>query len=292
MFDARVVRILIASPSDTGPARGVLREALEDWNALNAEEVGIALLPVMWERDATPEIGAPPQAVINRQLVDRCDAAIGTFWTRLGSPTAEAESGTVDEINRMEQAAKPVLIYFSRQPVVPSSIDPDEYARLTAFRDSLKERSLFSEYSTPEELRRRVTADITQVIRDRFGAASARDPARAGSPGANLLASIHREREVSGFDQRGNPRYRTDWRLQIENRGDASAEELSLRIEAAGDEPPPEIYDADKNVNVLPAGGVIAYPLLVAMQMAPQFDVVMEWRERGEEKRQVQTLRV
>jgi hypothetical protein len=114
----------------------------------------------------------------------------------------------------MEQAAKPVLIYFSRQPVVSSSIDPDKYARLTAFRDSLKERVLFGEYSTPDELRRKVSADITQFVRDRFGAASARDPARAGSPGASLLASFHREREVSGFDQRGNPRYRTDWRLQ------------------------------------------------------------------------------
>jgi hypothetical protein len=97
-------------------------------------EDGVLLQPLMWERDATPEAGAP-QAVINRQLVDKADILIGLFWTRLGTPTTEAESGTVEEIERMIAADKPVLLYFSRLPVVPESIDVGEYSRFIEARE-------------------------------------------------------------------------------------------------------------------------------------------------------------
>jgi hypothetical protein len=61
-FGATVVRVLIASPGDTTAARRVLREALDDWNSLHAENDGVMVLPVMWERDATPDMGDRPKA--------------------------------------------------------------------------------------------------------------------------------------------------------------------------------------------------------------------------------------
>src|SRR4051794_31871611 len=60
VFDARVIQVLVASPSDVGSARAILREAVEDWNSLNGEDRGQLLLARMWERDSTPELGAPP----------------------------------------------------------------------------------------------------------------------------------------------------------------------------------------------------------------------------------------
>jgi len=92
-LNALVVRVFIASPSDTVNARRALRQTLEDWNSDHAEHDKIMLLPILWERDATPEVGDPPQAIINRQLVDVADMLIGVFRTRLGTPTGEAESG-------------------------------------------------------------------------------------------------------------------------------------------------------------------------------------------------------
>jgi hypothetical protein len=67
-FDARVARVLIASPGDTGAVRKLLRELLEDWNGLNAEDSSVVLLPVMWERDSKPEMGERPQSIINRRI--------------------------------------------------------------------------------------------------------------------------------------------------------------------------------------------------------------------------------
>ena len=48
-FSATVVRVLIASPGDTGQARLLLRDVLQEWNSLHAEDSSVMLLPVMWE---------------------------------------------------------------------------------------------------------------------------------------------------------------------------------------------------------------------------------------------------
>ena len=39
-------------------------------------------------------IGGKPQALLNEQFVNKCDAAVAIFWTRFGSPTDEYGSGT------------------------------------------------------------------------------------------------------------------------------------------------------------------------------------------------------
>jgi hypothetical protein len=139
-YQATIVRVLIASPGDTVNERRVLREAIEDWNSLNGDQ-GVFLQPVMWERDATPELGDRPQGVINRQLVDNADMLIGIFWTRLGTPTSEADSGTVEEIERVAAAGKPVLLYFSKKPVILDSVDPEQYALSGRPRNGLWRRA-------------------------------------------------------------------------------------------------------------------------------------------------------
>ena len=40
--------------------------------------------------------------------------AVGVFWTRVGTPTAESESGTAEEMVRVGDAGKPVMLLGSR----------------------------------------------------------------------------------------------------------------------------------------------------------------------------------
>jgi hypothetical protein len=122
-FSSTTFQILIASPSDMPEARQAALEVIVEWNALNAVAEGLVLLPVMWETHATPEMGGRPQAAINRQIVDTCDLLIGMFWTRFGTSTGVAESGTVEEIERFITAEKSAMLYFSRIPIDPSKID-------------------------------------------------------------------------------------------------------------------------------------------------------------------------
>lgn len=83
--------------------------------------------PVLWETHSRPAFGDRPQELLNQQLVKNCDLLIGAFWTRLGTPTGKAESGTAEEIEQFRSEGKPVLLYFSSAPAMPESIDPDQY---------------------------------------------------------------------------------------------------------------------------------------------------------------------
>ena len=297
-FNATVVRILIASPSDTAAARAALREALEDWNSLHAENDGAMVLPVMWERDAVPEMGDRPQAIINRQLVDVADMLIALFWTRLGTPTSEAESGTAEEVERFLDAGKPVLLYFSAEPVLPDSVDPEQHRRLVEFRKSMEDRGLIDRFSTAEELRRKASAAVTRTIRERFSMSLLEaDPdaaaVAASGPRAQLLASVTREREVRGFSKQGRPQYSTRERLVIENVGTAAAEQLVFRFEVPETDSgePPSTFGNDEPVSKLPPGGTLEYPLLTHMGTAQQFEIVFAWREDGSDYEDRHSLR-
>lgn len=296
-FNAVVVRVLIASPSDTATARRTLREVLEDWNSLHAETDGVMLLPVIWERDATPEMGERPQSIINRQLVDAADVLIGIFWTRLGTPTSEADSGTVEEIDRFMRAGKPVLLYFSSEPVAPDIVDQEELGRLAKFRKEFQERGLIDRFSTNEELYRKATAAPTRTVRDRLAlnvnpAVDSAMDLHTG-PGAVLVARVEREREVRGFSKAGKPQYSTRTRLVIENNGTTAAESLTFRFEApeAEGRELPSTFGNEEPVGKLPPGAALDYPLMLHMGTVPQWDIVFEWREGEHRYEDRQTLR-
>lgn len=117
-YQATVYRILIASPSDVTSERKAIPDVIGAWNATHSEDYSVVLLPVMWETHSTPEMGDRPQAILNKQLVASCDLLVGAFWTRIGTHTGVSESGTIEEIEEIRKAGKPVLLYFSSQPVV------------------------------------------------------------------------------------------------------------------------------------------------------------------------------
>lgn len=165
-IETKLYRVLLASPGDVVEERQVAREEIYRWNYLHSVDTKIVLLPVGWETDATPDLQARGQAVINRQLVDTSDLLIGIFWTRLGTPTPEAESGTVEEIERFVSEGKRCIIYFSEKPVKPLQIDQEQYRRLGEYRQSLNKRGLTGFFNDPDEFRRKVFDHITNSIRE------------------------------------------------------------------------------------------------------------------------------
>lgn len=161
---AMVYRVLIASPSDVVSERKAVPEVIHSWNAANSVHYGVVLEPVLWETHATPEMGATPQAIINRQLVENCDILVGTFWTRLGTYTGTAASGTVEEIEEFRKAGKPVLLYFSSVLVVPESVDAEQYKRLVQFKEHCQKEGLVSRYESIGELREQLQRHITSTV--------------------------------------------------------------------------------------------------------------------------------
>lgn len=128
--------VMIASPSDIPDARRAVYDALIEWNEANAHTRHAAFVPLKWETGAVPTLGKHPQAIINDQLLSRADIVIGLFGSRLGKPTEDELSGTVEEVRKADAAGTPVHLYFSEAPH-PNDVDPDQLKALHQFRDEL-----------------------------------------------------------------------------------------------------------------------------------------------------------
>lgn len=163
-FESMVYQIMIASPNDVENERNTIRETIYEWNAIHTYKNKIVLLPVGWETHSSPEMGNGPQEILNEQILKMSDLLIGVFWTRLGTPTEKAESGTVEEIREHIKAGKPAMLYFSSQPVQPDSIDPDQYAKLKEFKDECKKNGLYESYDSVADFQEKFRRQLTMKV--------------------------------------------------------------------------------------------------------------------------------
>ncbi|MFH1816534.1 MAG: DUF4062 domain-containing protein [Pseudomonadota bacterium] len=145
-YNATVYKVMIASPNDVSAERSIVREVLSEWNVVNADIRNQVLLPVGWETHSVPEMGDHPQAIINKQILHDCDLLVGVFWTRIGTATGTYASGTVEEIEEHIKTGRPTMLYFSSAPVMPDSVDLEQYRQLKEFRQSCQSRGLYEPY--------------------------------------------------------------------------------------------------------------------------------------------------
>ena len=169
-FHASCITVMIASPSDVVRERAIARDVAYEWNAIHSRSRGQVLLPVGWESHAVPAMGERPQAIINKQVLKDSDILVAIFWTRLGSFTGKAPSGTVEEIEEHIATGKPVLIYFSKTPVALDSVDSTQYAALQDFRTSLQSRGLYEEFDSPTDFQAKFARHLSQTINEHYHA--------------------------------------------------------------------------------------------------------------------------
>jgi hypothetical protein len=173
-FKSETYLVLIASPSDLAEERQVATEAVNDWNAQHAIDEAVTLLPVKWETHAMPQSGVRPQGAINDQLVQKSDILVGMFWTKIGTHTGVAESGTVEEIDQFVADGKPALLYFSSRPIDPNKIDLKQHQKLRNFKDATYKKALTGRFSGLDELRQTLLRDLMRQVRT----LKARQPSR------------------------------------------------------------------------------------------------------------------
>jgi hypothetical protein len=162
-FDARVYTVMIASPSDTAAERDLVEKAVHRWNADHSWSRKIVLLPIRWEADAIPHLGADGQTFINNQLVARADIVIAVFHSLMGSATPRASSGTEEEITLAHESGAKVHIYFSQMPH-PSGVNPDQLTKLNEFRERMKSKSLYSTFADLPHLTENIRSALEKDV--------------------------------------------------------------------------------------------------------------------------------
>jgi hypothetical protein len=163
-FDAKAVNIMIAGPSDVNAELQHVQDIIHNWNVMHAQDRRIVLLPLGWKSHAWPEMGDRPQAIIDRQVLSLSDLLVAVFWTRIGTPTGTAISGTVEEIEEHLAAGKQAMLYFSNAPVHPNNVDENQFQAVRQFRDECLPKGIVERYSSMPEFREKFLRQLTLAI--------------------------------------------------------------------------------------------------------------------------------
>jgi hypothetical protein len=278
MFEAFVLKVLIATPGDTGDEVAAVTDSLHDWNSARAETAQVIVLPRHWKSDAVPRLGTGSgQGVINEQLVDRADIVIALFDSRLGQATAEAVSGTAEEIQRAIEAGKHVHVWFSNEPIRRDA-DLDQLTALRKFRADLEAQGLLGQYEDLNDLAKKVRAAIEDDVNLMgFGSPTiARRDAehavpRARRDGGHLVIE-NKSKTVTAEQFRFV--YEGVWGPGFEGAGRKAG--VSLFYDG---EPFDLLADSDKS-----------WTMTVFMQSPPELKLTMRWMEGDEPHEVSQTI--
>ncbi|MGC2652490.1 MAG: hypothetical protein WA317_02540 [Mycobacterium sp.] len=278
VYPANVVHVFIASPSDVALERQALREAIWEFNDEHTTDTGVVLLPRLWEKNGTPHIGAPPQAILDDQIVDSSDIVIGIFWTRIGQLLDDGKHATVHELERFVNAGKPALLYFSNTPVAPDSLDPKQYRAVQEFKKEIGKRSLYREYSGVAELVNHARRDLLVTVRRHFKLPVEVGP-RAPQRTANVSARVER---------RGRDAY-----LIVENRGPGDARGVTVAWVSESIEEgfeAPWTHDMEGPISMLTEGSRFEFSILLHSGTPDRADLRIRWEDDDGPHEKVQTL--
>ena len=179
-YKANVISVMIASPSDVPTERALVRQILTEWNEVYSKRESLVLMPVGWETHSSPELSGRPQDIINERLLADADLLIGIFWTRVGSDTGKAISGSIEEINRHREAGKPVMIYFSEAPVHPDSVDQSQYEKLKGFKKWAMTEGLVQTYESIDDFRTKLQRQVPMALQQNPYLKSIINPSEGG----------------------------------------------------------------------------------------------------------------
>ncbi|MCZ6672422.1 MAG: DUF4062 domain-containing protein [Verrucomicrobia bacterium] len=173
----RILKIVIASPSDVQDERDIVENVANELNRGIAASFGRHLEVARWETDAYPSFHLEgPQGLIDSILgIEDCDILIGIFWKRFGTPTKSAKSGTEHEFRRAYKVWKKkrrpqIMVYFNQKPyTLTSKAETKQLSRLQRFKDTFPEEGLWWEYNGKRDFERLVRRHLEKVINGEFG---------------------------------------------------------------------------------------------------------------------------
>lgn len=194
----RLLKIFIASPGDVKLEREKAREEILGLQPV-AQKLGYMLEAVGWETHATPGMGRS-QELLNK-LVRECDLFIGVLWRKFGSPTGEAESGTLEEFNlarerHAKERAPEIMLYF--REVHPDFLsDPGpQLQKVLEFKQQIEDGrlALYQNYRDPEHLAHLLRQHLTEYLAKLV-------PTISDSPDASSARAVSDAPPLSAFTE-------------------------------------------------------------------------------------------
>ena len=158
---------MIGAPSDINKEVEIAINVINHWNYLNSGTQKVVCLPLHWSISSFPEVGKRPQKAINKQVVSKSDLLICVFGSKLGTPTEDYASGSVEEIEEHKKAGKPVMIFFKRVLDI-NNCEIEQLIRLKKFKESIEKNALYTEYNDDTDFEKILTDKLTLCINSIF----------------------------------------------------------------------------------------------------------------------------
>jgi hypothetical protein len=192
--------VFIASPMDVAEERDAVQRAVERVDRMLDRPRRVRLQARRWETLTRPGVGLYTQDVVNSQLgeIAPYDIFIGIFADRLGTPTPQAASGTIEEfesaLRRFREAKRPsLMMYVSATPVERSAEHLRSALAVEEFSQRLdREGLLHWRFEDVNQLEHDVVEHLNAEVREMMGIIDARRSSdlspreeRAGTGGAD-----------------------------------------------------------------------------------------------------------
>ncbi|MFW9882651.1 MAG: DUF4062 domain-containing protein [Candidatus Thorarchaeota archaeon] len=168
-----VLTLFLSSPSDVVEERSAIAEEIKFLNIPFNKYLSIRLDLESWETHVSPDMGTYPQDVINKQIGDHYDIFIGIMWTRFGTETDMAGSGTEEEFNRAYARYKKnpgkirIMFYFRDPKAAQANVDKVQLEKVKEFKKSLKEKGcLYFSYDNVRDFLIYIRLHLTSAVFD------------------------------------------------------------------------------------------------------------------------------
>jgi len=165
-----IISVFVASPGDVSDERFALESIISELNRTWSRSLNLRLELVKWETDIHPGFGKYPQDVINQQLNDEYDIFIALFWSKIGSPTDVAESGTIEEFERaykkykIDPSSLDIMVYFKDQAIPPSKMDFVQLQKLQSLKEQMGEKGgLYWTFDSTEDFENLLRGHLSRV---------------------------------------------------------------------------------------------------------------------------------
>jgi hypothetical protein len=201
----KVVVAFIASPSDVDEERCKLEDVVTELNRTCSRHMRVRVDLVKWESHTFPDVGVSAQDVINRQIGDDYDIFIGVMWTRFGTPTRSAGSGTEEEFNRAwqrhsEGSPVAIMFYFKDAEVPPSEINLEQLTRIRNFQAKLgKEGVYYWRFRTTDDFVNLARTHLAMKVQQMQSEAGVAHKGREEQADATPLL-LESEKDLNGDD--------------------------------------------------------------------------------------------
>jgi Domain of unknown function (DUF4062) len=210
---SRTIRVFASSPGDVSDERQQLSVVVQELNttlrALVPEQPTVVEL-IKWETHVHPDMSTTAQDSISRQIPDY-DVFLGIMWSRFGTPTQVAGSGTEQEFREADASSKKrgspshILFYFCRQNYPADLDEPDleQLAKVFRFRKELKSRGLVGSYDSHAAFADTVRPDLVRVLSEiiHVGESRSQIAERASSATSKEDLDLVRDRVESLADE-------------------------------------------------------------------------------------------